>query len=350
MLRNLMFGAAAVALVAFTNPAGAQVAPLPDVEIEGPIADVYVPAVTPYVETTTGEELIGEMKVMGTTIKVRANALIHTPGTASTNTETAIELLQGFSRSAPPLPGRSTGGFIGGTAIVIGESIGGTMYANDVFSDMFENVIVGEATGRVVVTGETVKQMSINNMAIMRSTDWRLTASAPINEFGLKIRPNSIVTGTLAAAEGYYSSDKSVLYYHTLAADNATLANTERTQVSIMRADCRVRGRGRDEIEVRGGTVNPADASVQIRIPVLNADGTPAVNANGQIRFSSIGSVQAVPDNTVTPPQGLYRADFDTLDLPGGVCPTLVRAVILAGPDAPNQATATAEFGSRAGL
>ena len=101
------------------------------------------------------------------------------------------------------------------------------------------------------------------------------------------------------------------------------MANPNTTQVGILRADCRIRGGGRDEIEVRGGVVNPANATVQIRIP----DPTPA---NPQ-RFTTIGLVTATPDNTVTPPQGLFRANFRTLTIPGGVCPTLVRAVIPAG-------------------
>jgi hypothetical protein len=337
MLRNLMLGAAAVALVALANPAGAQVA-LPDVEIEGPMT--YVHAFPAVVDPVSGRRIIGEMKVMGARVKVLETALVHTPGAASTDVASAIALLDGFSGTATPLPGRSSGGFIGGTAIVIGESFSGVIYASDVFSDMFENVIVGEATGRVEVTGETVKRMSINGMPIIRSTDSRLLAGPPINGLGLRIKPNSIVDGTLVAAEGYYSSDKNMLYYHALEADSAELANTEDTQVGILRADCRVRGGGRDEIQVRGGVANPGDATVQIRIP----DPTP----NNPNRFTTIGLVTAVPVAGTNPPQGQFDADFRNLTIPGGVCPTRVRAVILAtSPGALNQATATADMDGR---
>jgi hypothetical protein len=336
MLRNLLLGAAAIALAATFTPASAQVA-LPDVELEGPMTQVKV---YPSPRTEAGRSVIGEMKVLGATVKVLAGALVHTPTTSSTDTASAVEILRGFTAQSGPLPGRTQGGFIGGTGIVIGESVGGIVYASDVFSDLFEHVVVGEATGRVDVDGSGVKKMTVNGMAIVRLTDPRMPAGRPINGFGLRIKPNSITLGTLVSAEGYFIRDQNTLYYHTLEADSAQLVNTEDTQVSIMRADCRVRGGGRDEIEVRGGTVNPANATVQIRIP----DPTP----NNPNRFTSIGLVTAVPDNSVSPPQGLYRADFRNLTIPGGVCPTRVRAVILAtSPGAKNQATATAPMEGR---
>jgi hypothetical protein len=239
------------------------------------------------------------------------------------------------------LPGRGEdeGGFDGGTAIVVGESIGGQVYVSDVFSDMFEHVVVGEATG-VQTDALGVRAMTINNMKIVRSTDRRMPAAPPINGFGLRIRPSSITKGTLAAAEGYYVPSQNTLYYHSLEADSAELARTEVTQVGILRADCRIRGGGRDELEVRGGVAYPANATVQIRI----SDPT----INNPHRFTTVGLVTATPDTTVTPPQGLFRADFRNLTFPGGVCPTQVRAVILAtSPGALNQATATADVEGR---
>jgi hypothetical protein len=164
-----------------------------------------------------------------------------------------------------------------------------------------------------------------------------MPSTPEINGFGLPIRPNSIARGSLVAAEGYLAGN--TLYYHTLEADNATLARPNATQVSVLRADCRIRGGGRDEIEVRGGVANPPNATVQIRIP------SPTVN--NPDRFTSIGTVTATPD-PAAPPQGLYRADFRNLTLPGGVCPTLVRAVIPAGgPGVVNAAQATADMEGR---
>jgi hypothetical protein len=332
-----MFGAAALALVAFTSPAGAQVA-LPDVELEGPMTRVvaYDAART---DTVTGRSVIGEMTVMGVPIMVLETALVHTPTAASTDVASAIEALRGFSDSAPRLQGRSSNGFIGGTAIVVGESISGVVYASDVFSDFAENVIVGEATAPVFVN-EQVSRATINNVVIRRITDSRMPGAPATNGLGLRIDATQVTPGTLVAAEGYYSSSQNTLWYHHIEADDAPLANTTDTQVGILRADCRIRGGGRDEIQVRGGVAIPANASVQIRIP-----SPTLANPN---RFVSIGSVTAVPVPGTTPPQGQYDADFRNLTIPGGVCPSRVRAVVLEGNvGATRTATATADMDGR---
>ena len=71
-------------------------------------------------------------------------------------------------------------------------------------------------------------------------------------------------------------------------------------------------------MEVRGGTHTPANA--QVRIQYWN--GSSWVNLNPQ--------VAPVVDNTVVPPQGLYRYVQSNLNLPGTVCPAQIRATILA--------------------
>jgi hypothetical protein len=275
MRSHLLLGTAAIALAVAAAPAHAQLAP-GDIEIEGPMSAVEVYAepqtdITPQGARTS----IGQMKVLGVTVKVLKGALIHTPthSNAPEVPEADRLTLGDFAKSAPALPGRGEdeGGFDGGTAIVVGESIGGQVYVSDVFSDMFEHVVVGEATG-VQTDALGVRAMTINNMKIVRSTDRRMPAAPPINGFGLRIRPSSITKGTLAAAEGYYVPSQNTLYYHSLEADSAELARTEVTQVGILRADCRIRGGGRDELEVRGGVAYPANATVQIRFsdPTIN--------------------------------------------------------------------------------
>jgi hypothetical protein len=330
MRSHLLLGTAAVALALAAGPVHAQVTgtQVTGTEIEGPISGITHQAPT---TDENGQSVKGTVTVMGIEVRVRANALVHTP-TATTTLE---------ALATDKMPGRDEKGFVGGTAIITGESINGKFYGDDVFSDLFEHVVVGEATG-VQRDSSGVRAMTINDMKIVRSSDPRMPAAPPINGFGLRIRPNSITPGTLVAAEGYYSKSQDILYYHALEADSAELVNTTSTQVSILRADCRIRGGGRDEIEVRGGVANPGNAFVQIRIP----SPTPA----NPDRFLSIGTVQAVAD---TPPQGLYRADFRNLNLidpitGANVCPSRVRAVILAtSPGAVNQATATADMEGR---
>jgi len=283
--------------------------------------------------------VIGTMTVMGIQVRILEDALFHTPTKTSLDESNPLTI-ESFAYER--FPGRREDGFIGGTAIITGDSIGGQVYATDVFSDLFENVVVGEATG-TVQTPAGVDRATINGMKIRRSTDKRMPAGPAINSFGLRVKEAEITSGSLVSAEGYYSSNQDTLFYHTIEADGAPLLRTDTTQVGILRASCRIRGGGRDEVEVRGGAVNPADATVQIRLP----DPTP----NNPNRFTSIGIVQAVPQAApvpTDPPQGLFRADFRNLTIPGGVCPTRVRAVILTtSPGALNQATATANMTGR---
>ncbi|WP_191061995.1 hypothetical protein [Geminicoccus harenae] len=332
MLRNLMFGAAALALVAFASPAGAQLAP-GDVEIEGPMtainfADLPSPLPARYI--------VGTITVMGVKVNVWNDTLIHTPTKTSLD---ETDPLTFASFASGKLPGRSEEGFLGGTAIVIGDSAGEEVHATDLFSDLAENVIVGEAT-ELVTLPSGVSRATVNGMPIRRSTDSRMPAGPAINSFGLRVNEREITPRSLVSAEGYYSSRQKVLYYHTLEADGAPLLNKNRTQVGILRADCRIRGGGRDEIEVRGGVVNPANATVQIRIPALNNPD----------RWTTVGFVTATAQPAPVagdPDQGLFRADLRNLTIPGGVCPSRVRAVVPAGAGVPNAATATADMDGR---
>jgi hypothetical protein len=111
------------------------------------------------------------------------------------------------------------------------------------------------------------------------------------------------------------------------------LARPDDPQVGILRADCRIRGGGRDEIEVRGGVANPPTAAVTISIATLARPG----------RFTAIGVVTATADPTASSPnQGIFRADFRNLNIAEGACPTRVRASFNGG-----AAVATADMEGR---
>jgi hypothetical protein len=304
-LRLLSF-CALVALGSAASPALAQLA----TEIEGPMETItaFPSAVT---DPDTGESVIGEIRLMDVLIKVRADALIHTP--------TAVITLSQLATG--PMPGRTEQGFHGGTGIITGESIGGVIFADDVFSDLFEHVVVGEATNAVTVG--TAVRATVNNMQLRRSSDPRMPAAAPINGFGFRIDTTTIEPGSLLAAEGYYSARQRVLYYHTLEADDALLLRPDITEVSILRAECRIRGGGRDELSVRGGVHNRTTAAagtVQIQRP--NAAGTGWVN---------VATATAVGDPTTAnpalgqPEQGEYRLDARNLTFLNG-CPSQIRA------------------------
>ena len=192
------------------------------------------------------------------------------------------------------------------------------------FTDFAENVLVGEATGvRADPVDQLVERATVNDMIVVPSEDPRIPAGPAINGFGFAIDPRSVVNGSLVAVEGYYAGDR--LYYHSLEADGGALLDPISPQVSVLRASCRKRGGGRDELEVRGGTVNPANARVRIQY------------WNGTVWVNLAPQVTPVVDNLVAPPQGLYRYNQSNLNLPGTVCPAQVRArITVSGVDHPS--------------
>jgi hypothetical protein len=310
MSRQLLFSASAIAVMGVASAAGparAQVV-VPDASIEGPIQSV---------DATPGSGLlggvpvnwVGEMQVMGVKIRVLGDAPLHSP--------TASVTIADIAGVGNPLPGRTQDGFVGGTAIVTGDSSGSVIYATDVFVEAAENVILGEAT--MPANGN----VTVNDVEAVRLLDPRMPAGLPINGFGFEINTTSIAAQSPLSLEGYFAGGK--LYYHTLEADGGTLARPTTPEVSVLRAQCRVRGGNRDELEVRGGTHTPAGTAVTIEISDSTVTTAPHP---GQWRILTPTAAPIV-DNTVTPAQGLYRFNRTNLNLPGSVCPAFVRASIL---------------------
>jgi hypothetical protein len=251
------------------------------------------------------------------TVKVLSNALIHTPTNDNLGTPDVASGVTKLGSGA--LPGRTEQGFKGGTVIISGDSLAGIIYAEDVFTDLFEHVVVGEAT-----TSTNAGYVGIQNLDLVKSTDPRMPAGKPINIYGFEIDPTKVVPGTLVSAEGYVGKHPimgDALFYHTIEADAAELLRGGQTEVSILRADCRIRGGGRDEVSVRGG-VHPATGSAAIT-------GTVAIErldavTGAWVRVGVSGA--ALPDPATTPVQSEYRYDSSRLNL-GGRCPGLLRAV-----------------------
>ena len=314
MSRSLMLGASTITLamgLTATAPIQAQVVPLPDASIEGPISAVTINATTKLRAPCPGTgNALGEMTVMGVKVKVLTGASIH----SDTNPVLTLASL----RQAPTLPGRTKNGFIGGTAIVTGDSVSGVLCANDVFVEAAENVVVGESTGTTIDV-DLISRSTINGVIVVPLTDPRTPAGPPINSFGFEIDPFSIPLGSAFSVAGYFAGGR--IYYHTLEADAGNLLDTTSPQVSILRAQCRARndGRSRDELEVRGGAVNPAEGPVTIEY--LAPDGT---------WIAVAPSVAPVVDPLVSPPQGLYRYTSSSLNF-GAICPAQVRAVLAGG-------------------
>jgi hypothetical protein len=224
-------------------------------EIEGPIT-----AVTP------GS---GTILVMGITIHVPVSVAIKSP----TATVTLDQL------TGAPMPGRYTDqpGFIGGTAIITGNVVGGTYEAATVFAEPAENVLRGPLS----CTYPYLRMGGFScgdGVELSMLTDERMPAGPIRNQFGFAVNPATLQTGTFAAVEGYHGNQDGVLYVHTMEINgNAELAQPG-AQVSVQRADCRVRGGSKDEIEVRGGVTNGTGsmlaAGAQVTLTLAQRGGT----------------------------------------------------------------------------
>lgn len=274
--------AACVAIVAATTtPASAQV----PVEIEGPLTAINRNART--------------LTVMGITVSVPAGTPINSP---------TADLTFNQINAAPALPERLWNGFLGGTAIVTGETTAnGTIIANSVFVEPAENVVVG-----VLGAGAT----SISGMPLTLLTDPRIPSTV-INAYGFVIDPAAIPAGTTGGAEGYYASSSNTLYAHTVEVDAPIppKENPGLPQVSVLRISCENDGR----LEIRGGAYVPggsANRAIQVRRP------------NGTL----IGTTNSQVDNPASPAFGLYRFRADIANCPATVTVQMTGATAIRVP------------------
>lgn len=284
-------------VAAASSAALAQVAP-PDLVIEGPIDDITADTIT----------------VMGIVIKVP-------PGAVSTPTKTGLSL---SDLMITDMPGRSRTekrpSFIGGTAIVTGGSnmIGDEgVTATEVFTDMNENVIVGE------VTSEKGQPLTVNGLPAVPipASNRVMPATKPMNIFGFEIEPNSVERGSLISIEGYLGTDRT-LYYHALEADTGTPKYAGANEVGITRAQCRDRAdNNKDELQIQGAVhlANMAALTTANRGAVQIT--FPAINPRTRAKITGTASATPVLDPT-TPSYGTYRINLSNANLDG--CPLKV--------------------------
>lgn len=275
----------AVALMAGATMAGAQ-AQVP-FEIEGPIHDV-----DPERRTIT---------VMGQTISVP----LRTPRVPIMSPTARVTLQQ---LDGARLPGRIERGFIGGTAIISGVILAdGSYEAADVFVEPAENVLRGTLTG--------INPFRIGMVELRPLTDPRMPTSPLTNQFGFEIDGASLQPGVFAASGGYFSRSDNVLYYHTLDIEGNTRLRNAGNQVNIQRAQCRIRGGGRDEIEVRGAVTNgspnttpaPLAAGTQVALTLAQRGGvsrTLTVPATVALDFPGYGTYVIRASNLNFPVRG----------------------------------------------
>lgn len=206
-----MAAASAVALTGVFAAANAQVVPL---EIEGPVSSV-----------TASTPESGFVTVMGQQVYYDENTAFVTPtsdktktrrtnakGVLTNNPLTATQWLRGEN-----FAGRRRPGFLGGTLIVTGfwdPALNGTggIYAEEIFSDISENVILGVITDNVCTNNycNNPNDYIEGNAStkFVDNKDQRLPAHPIVDAglFELDLTGANLVGGTFGG-EGYYSDD-----------------------------------------------------------------------------------------------------------------------------------------------
>lgn len=236
--------------------------------------------------------------VMGITVRVRPATVITTP----TATLTLEQLLD-----TTPLPGRSEPGFVGGTAIVEGNTTAsGIVIADTIFVEPAENVVIG------IVTENASGALKVNGLAVTMLADARIPAEPLRNDLGFEIAAEAVTVGTIVALEGYYSASSRALHSFILEATGTPALNPG-LQVSILRAQGRA---DRGELEVRGGVSGvPAGAVVTVQIRAPRANGTSRL----------LGTVTATPDVLANSQSYRFRAQGIT-PFPANIFARIVRA------------------------
>jgi hypothetical protein len=203
-------------------------------EVEGPVS-----AITDHGDGTAS------MTVMDILVKLDSNTVINSPTAALSIRELADRV---------SLPGRTQPGFVGGTAIVIGNSYNGIIHALNITIEPAENVVIGEITANNDTAGciggmqPADRALFINGVPITFLNDARMPFGEATNEGGFPINPCSLTPGDSVAIEGYFTSQG--LYVFGLTSDDADTAG-HANQTAITRVQCRERA-GR--LEARGAT------------------------------------------------------------------------------------------------
>jgi hypothetical protein len=293
MPRDLLSAAslAALAALAVPLPALAQVAN-PDLVIEGPID-----AVDPEAKTVS---------IMGITVHVPS-------GTFDTPTRLDVPLAEMLK----PTDGRPYG-FVGGTGIATGGSADGVVTASNLFSDMNENVVVGE------VTSKPGEPLAVNHLPLVPSpAGGAIPAAKIMNVFGFEIDPGTVAKGSLISVEGYLSADKDPkrLYFHTLEADTGTPKKAGSNEVSIVRTQCRDRtDRNKDELSVQGWVHRAGMPALAGSLPAVTIS-YPGIDARTRAKVT-VSVTATLTIDPAAPQYAEYRYKSSNRNLDG--CPLKV--------------------------
>jgi len=337
MIKHIFVAAAAASLCA---PAFAQAAPI-GVELEGVIEQYDNPTKT--------------LVVMGMAVQITTATVLRTPTTTRAETGMGVDP---FIRGQV-LPGRERGGFMDGTAIVIGtwDETARRIIADEITMEPSENVALGVITAAWCTTqncdattdyirGNT-KRNGSPGPAMLPIRDPRLKAGTVGDESGFAINLTGLnLNGIPYAAEGYYAtlpstvpsgegtstvSEKAFHYFlfDLVGYFPQVLQNKTVREANAFRAQCRV---GKD-FEVRGHVHTRVSTAGAVSDTIQPTSGTVQVQytVNGVLqRFSAAATAVDVGS-----PIGIYRVRFTP---PGNTCPSTINVRWLPAANSANTA------------
>ncbi|MFN7055086.1 hypothetical protein [Hyphomonas sp.] len=279
-----MAAASAVAMGTMCLPASAQLVPL---EIEGPMTASAA---------TTPES--GTITAMGQVIFYDENTVFATPTSDKTQTRrtnangvltnrplTATQWLRGEN-----FEGRNRPGFLNGTVIVTGywdpalNGGAGGVYAEEIFSDIAENVILGVITANQCTnptcTGPDDFIQGNGTTPFVENKDQRLPAEPILDGglFELNLTGANLV-GTTFGGEGYYSdapvhprsapAERALVYWDFQLGDFRPdlLLRPNQPEISVLRIRCNVG----DRLEVRGWVHQPINSNLSPAVGTIRA-------------------------------------------------------------------------------
>ena len=270
--------------------------------LEGPISAV-----------TANPDGSGNITVLGVLVNIPAGTPITTP-TASLTIDQAAD--------PTPLPGRIQPGFLGGTAIIEGDSVLGVNTASSLFMEPSENILGAD------VTSVPPAAIEIGGTTLQALTDARIPADPVMNDFGFEVDPASVPTGVDAVAEGYFSNNGSGIFnYFALAVADGVMINAGQPEISITRAQCIAGANPGDPIELRvlGAVHDPALVSITLKDfgPTTFDIQSSAINADNPVFGDYSFNVRNNPAFQVCPAS--VTAEF-TVNLGIPPTPTVISA------------------------
>lgn len=250
---------------------------------------------------------------MGIVIEVPPN--VFTDGLATT--PTAPLTAESLTRAAS-LPGRAQPGFVGGTAIINGETSAAGFKALDLFVEASETVMIGRVTANTSsTTGIYPCTIDVEYVPLVFSEDDRMPFGDAINGSGFNVDPCSVAVGNIVAGEGYYGANSAdgpgdrKFHIFAFESDDAALLNEFSEITKISRASCRT---GRS-IEVRGsstyilpGTANVFDANILIGEPPKWLGSAALV-----VDALTSTSIYRIRNNIGSCPQNIYVETWDDM-------------------------------------